>query len=166
MRNLIAGRTGACGSPESVHEHWMREALTLARQAGARGEVPVGAVAVVGGECVGRGRNGPIATVDPTAHAEMQALRMAGRAMGNYRLPAATLYVTVEPCAMCAGAMVHARIEHLVYGAAEPKWGAVASTARLFELPGINRRPEVTAGVLADECAQLLIDFFEARRTS
>ena len=91
---------------------------------------------------------------------------MAARAVGNYRLPGATLYVTVEPCAMCTGAMVHARIAHLVYGAPEPKSGAVASTARLFESPGINHRPEVTAGVLADECAQLLIDFFGARRDS
>ena len=144
----------------------MREALALARQAGARGEVPVGAVVVVDGECIGRGRNGPIATVDPTAHAEMEALRMAARAVGNYRLPGAVLYATVEPCAMCAGAMVHARIERLVYGAPEPKSGAVASTARLFESPGVNHRVEVTAGVRADECAQLLIDFFAARRGS
>ena len=144
----------------------MREALTLARQAGVRHEVPVGAVVVIDGECIGRGGNRPIATVDPTAHAEIEALRMAGRAVGNYRLPGAALYVTVEPCAMCAGAMVHARIEHLVYGAAEPKSGAVASTARLFESPGVNHRPEVTAGVLADECAQLVMEFFEARRVS
>lgn len=149
-----------------MHESWMREALALARQAGARGEVPVGAVVVVDGECVGRGRNGPIATVDPTAHAEIEALRMAARTVGNYRLPGAALYVTVEPCAMCAGAMVHARIEHLVYGAPEPKSGAVASTARLFESPGVNHRIEVTAGVLANECAQLLIEFFGARRGS
>ena len=144
----------------------MREALALARQADAQGEVPVGAVVVVDGECVGRGRNSPITTADPTAHAEMEALRMAGRAVGNYRLPGAALYVTVEPCAMCAGAMVHARVERLVYGAPEPKSGAVASTARLFESPGVNHRVEVTAGVLADECAQLLIDFFAARRGS
>ena len=144
----------------------MREALALARQAGARGEVPVGAVVVVDDNCVGRGRNGPIATVDPTAHAEIEALRMAARAVGNYRLPGALLYVTVEPCAMCAGAMVHARIAHLVYGAPEPKSGAVASTARLFESPGVNHRVDVTAGVLGDECAQLLIDFFAARRGS
>ena len=144
----------------------MRQALALARQAGARGEVPVGAVVVVDGECVGRGRNGPIAAVDPTAHAEMEALRMAARAVGNYRLPGSVLYVTVEPCAMCAGAMVHARVAHLVYGAPEPKSGAVASTAQLFESPGVNHRVEVTAGVLRDECAQLLIDFFAARRGS
>ena len=144
----------------------MREALTLARQAGSRDEVPVGAVVVVDGECVGRGRNRPISAVDPTAHAEVEALRTAARAVGNYRLPGATLYVTVEPCAMCAGAMVHARIAHLVYGAPEPKSGAVASTGRLFEAPGINHRVEVTGGVLADEGAQLLIDFFDARRGS
>ena len=142
----------------------MREALALARQAGAGGEVPVGAVMVVDGECVGRGRNGSITAVDPTAHAEMEALRMAARAMGNYRLPGATLYVTIEPCAMCAGAMVHARIARLVYGAAEPKSGAVASTGRLFESPGVNHRVEVTGGVLADECARLLTAFFAARR--
>ena len=144
----------------------MREALALARQAGACGEVPVGAVVVVDGECVGRGRNGSISRVDPTAHAEIEALRMAAGTVGNYRLPGAALYVTIEPCAMCVGAMVHARIEHLVYGADEPKSGAVASTARLFESPGINHRPVVTAGVLAEECAQLLIDFFAARRSS
>ncbi|MDE0420882.1 MAG: tRNA adenosine(34) deaminase TadA [Gammaproteobacteria bacterium] len=144
----------------------MRRALALARQAGAQGEVPVGAVVVVDGECVGRGRNRPISAVDPTAHAEIEALRMAARAVGNYRLPGALLYVTVEPCAMCAGAMVHARVAHLVYGAPEPKSGAVASTARLFESPGVNHRVEVTAGVLAHECAQLLIDFFGARRGS
>ena len=144
----------------------MRRALALARQAGAQGEVPVGAVVVVDGECVGRGRNGPISAVDPTAHAEIEALRMAARAIGNYRLPGALLYVTVEPCAMCAGAMVHARVAHLVYGAPEPKSGAVASTARLYESPGVNHRVEVTAGVLGDDCAQLLIDFFGARRGS
>lgn len=144
----------------------MRQALALARQAGARGEVPVGAVVVVDGECVGRGRNRPISAVDPTAHAEMEALRMAARSVGNYRLPGSVLYVTVEPCAMCAGAMVHARVAHLVYGAPEPKSGAVASTGRLFESPGVNHRVEATAGVLANECAQLLIDFFGARRGS
>lgn len=144
----------------------MRRALALARHAAARGEVPIGAVVVADDECVGRGRNGPVSAVDPTAHAEIEALRMAARAVGNYRLPGAVLYATVEPCAMCAGAMVHARIAHLVYGAPEPKSGAVASTARLFESPGVNHRPKVTAGVLADECAQLLVEFFGARRGS
>lgn len=144
----------------------MRQALALARQSGAGGEVPVGAVVVLDGECVGRGRNRPIASVDPTAHAEVEALRMAARAVGNYRLPGSVLYVTLEPCAMCAGALVHARIAHLVYGAPEPKSGAVASTIRLLESPGVNHRVEVTAGVLADECAQLLTDFFAARRSA
>ena len=126
----------------------------------------MGAVLVLAGECIGRGRNRPISAVDPTAHAEIEALRMAARAVGNYRLPGSVLYATVEPCAMCAGALVHARIARLVYGAPEPKSGAVASTSRLFESPGVNHRVEVTAGVLADECAQLLIDFFGARRFS
>ena len=142
----------------------MREALVLARQAGAEGEVPIGAVAVVDGALVGRGRNRPIATVDPTAHAEIEALRMAGRALGNYRLPGCVLYVTVEPCAMCAGALVHARVARLVYGTVEPKSGAVASTNRLLESPGLNHRVEVTAGVLAADCAKLLVEFFAAKR--
>ncbi len=142
----------------------MREALVLARQAGGEGEVPIGAVAVVDGALVGRGRNRPIATVDPTAHAEIEALRMAGRALGNYRLPGCVLYVTVEPCAMCAGALVHARVARLVYGTVEPKSGAVASTNRLLESPGLNHRVEVTAGVLAADCAKLLVEFFAAKR--
>ncbi len=142
----------------------MRHALDLARQAGSRGEVPVGAVVVMDGQCVGRGRNGSITRVDPSAHAEMEALRMAARSVGNYRLPGAVLYATVEPCAMCAGAMVHARIAQLVYGAPEPKSGAVASTGRLFESPGVNHRVEVTAGVLAPECAELMVRFFADRR--
>lgn len=142
----------------------MREALVLARQAGGEGEVPIGAVAVVDGALVGRGRNRPIATVDPTAHAEIEALRMAGRALGNYRLPGCVLYVTVEPCAMCAGALVHARVARLVYGTVEPKSGAVVSTNRLLESPGLNHRVEVTAGVLAADCAKLLVEFFAAKR--
>ena len=142
----------------------MREALVLARQAGGEGEVPIGAVAVVDGALVGRGRNRPIATVDPTAHAEIEALRMAGRALGNYRLPGCVLYVTVEPCAMCAGALVHARVARLVYGTVEPKSGAVVSTNRLLESPGLNHRVEVAAGVLAADCAKLLVEFFAAKR--
>ena len=145
-------------------EFWMRQALDLAREAGAAGEVPVGALVVVDGKLAGRGWNRPIATVDPTAHAEMEALRMAARAMGNYRLPGAELYVTVEPCAMCAGALVHARIARLVYGAAEPKSGAVESTARVLESPALNHRVAVTSGVLADECAELMTAFFASRR--
>ena len=144
--------------------HWMREALALARRAGAAGEVPIGAVVVVQGQCVGRGRNRPITAVDPTAHAEVEALRMAARAVGNYRLPGAEVFVTVEPCAMCAGALVHARVARLVYGAVEPKSGAVESTDRLLDSPGLNHRVAAIGGVLADECAQLMIDFFSTKR--
>ena len=149
---------------EPTDEHWMRQALALAHQAGATGEVPIGAVVVVHGLLVGRGRNRPITTVDPTAHAEIEALRMAARAVGNYRLPGAVLYVTVEPCAMCAGALVHARVARLVYGAAEPKSGGVISSSRTLESAGLNHRVEVTAGVLAEEGAGLLRAFFAARR--
>ena len=142
----------------------MRCALALARQAGAAGEVPVGAVVVRDGEVLGRGRNNPIASTDPTAHAEVEALRAAARQAGNYRLPGADLYVTVEPCLMCAGALVHARIARLVYGAPEPKAGAVVSTARALDGPGLNHRVQVAGGVLAPDCAELLVAFFAARR--
>jgi len=145
-------------------EYWMRQALVLARQSGAAAEVPIGAVVVVDGILVGRGRNRPIGTVDPTAHAEMEALRMAARTVGNYRLPGAVMYVTIEPCAMCAGALIHARVARLVYGASEPKFGAVESTAHVLDAPGLNHRVEASGGVLADECAQVLVSFFEARR--
>ena len=142
----------------------MRQALEMARRAEAAGEVPIGALVVVDGKLVGRGWNRPIATVDPTAHAEMEALRMAARAIGNYRLPGAELYVTVEPCAMCAGALVHSRVARLVYGAAEPKSGAVENTGRVLDLPGLNHRVAVTSGVLADECAERMVAFFASRR--
>ena len=147
-------------------EFWMLQALDLAREAQAAGEVPVGALVVVDGKLAGRGWNRPIATVDPTAHAEMEALRMAARTAGNYRLPGAKLYVTVEPCTMCAGAMVHARIARLVYGASEPKSGAVESTARILDSPGLNHRVAVTSGVLAGECAELMSAFFASRRNA
>lgn len=145
-------------------EDWMRCALALACRAAAVGEVPVGAVVVRAGEIIGRGRNQSIGANDPTAHAEIQALRCAARTAGNYRLPGATLYVTVEPCMMCAGALVHARIARLVYGAAEPKSGAVVSMGRLLSQPGLNHRVEVSGGVLANDCSQLLVAFFAARR--
>ena len=144
--------------------HWMRLALVEARAAGAAGDVPVGAVVVRDGEVVGRGRNCSIAATDPTAHAEMCALRAAAQTLGNYRLVGCTLYVTVEPCLMCAGALVHARIERLVYGAPEPKTGAVASAAQVLDGPAVNHRVAVCAGVLADEAGALLRDFFAARR--
>ena len=143
----------------------MQQALALARQAGAAGEVPVGAVLVRDGVVVGEGRNGPIHRADPTAHAEILALRDGARRLDNYRLPGSTLYVTVEPCTMCAGALVHARVASLVFGAPEPRAGAVQSTARVLDNPGLNHHVAVTGGVLAEECAGLLRAFFSGRRT-
>lgn len=142
----------------------MREALVEAAQAAKLGEVPVGAVVVVAGEIVGRGFNQPISGTDPTAHAEIVALRDAAVRQGNYRLPGSTLYVTVEPCTMCAGALVHARVERVVFGAAEPRSGALISTARVLDNPALNHRVEVVGGVLARESAAQLQDFFAHRR--
>jgi len=147
-----------------AHMHWMRRALELAESAASIGEVPVGAVVVRDGEILGEGFNQPIGAVDPTAHAEIVALRDAARRAGNYRLTGATLYVTVEPCTMCAGALVHARIGTLVYGAPEPKSGAVESTARTLDNPRLNHRVEVIGGVLAEASATLLKQFFAGRR--
>ena len=145
-------------------EHWMAEAVSLARAAGTRGEVPVGAVIVKGGAIVGRGGNAPIALNDPTAHAEIAALRDAGRALGNYRLPGCDLYVTIEPCAMCAGAILQARIARVVFGAQDPKTGACGSVVDLFAEPRLNHHASVTGGVRAVECGTLLTQFFDARR--
>jgi tRNA(adenine34) deaminase len=142
----------------------MRAALVEARKAMANDEVPVGAVVAVGNEIVAAGFNRPISAVDPTAHAEIQALRAAARKVGNYRLTGATLCVTVEPCAMCVGAMMHARIATLIYGAPEPKTGAVRSTMKLLDDPGWNHRVLVIAGLMADECRTLLQEFFQKRR--
>ncbi|MEP7182447.1 MAG: tRNA adenosine(34) deaminase TadA [Betaproteobacteria bacterium] len=143
---------------------WMAEALALAHAAQARGEVPVGAIVVKDGAIVGRGGNAPIARSDPTAHAEIAALRDAGRALGNYRLPGCELYVTLEPCAMCAGAIMHARIARLVYGARDPKTGACGSVVDLFAEPRLNHHTAVTGDVCADQCGRLLSTFFAARR--
>ena len=154
----------AAGEDGAHDERWMRAALELARQAAAHGEVPIGAVVVRDGALLGSGFNRPIGNADPTAHAEIEALRDAGRRAGNYRLPDAALYVTVEPCLMCAGALAHARIARLIYGAPEPKSGAVASTACALESPGLNHRVQVRSGVLAGECAALMRSFFAARR--
>jgi tRNA(adenine34) deaminase len=143
---------------------WMREALDEARAAERRGEVPVGAVLVREGACVGRGGNRTIAECDPTAHAEIVALRAAAQAARNHRLERATLYVTVEPCAMCAGAIVQARVDRVVYGAEDPKGGAFRSCFAVLTSPMVNYRVEVTPGVLAEECAALLQAFFAARR--
>ena len=152
------------GGGSGSDERWMREALAEARLAGGRGEVPVGAVVVLDGAVVGRGSNQPILATDPTAHAEIVALRGAARTAGNYRLTGAALYVTVEPCLMCAGALVHARIGRLVFGAAEPKAGAVRSTMRALDHPALNHRVEVAGGVLEPECTELIQAFFAERR--
>jgi tRNA(adenine34) deaminase len=142
----------------------MAHALALATEAAARGEVPVGAVVVRDGAIVGRGGNAPIAGNDPTAHAEIAALREAGAIVGNYRLTGCTLYVTLEPCAMCAGAILHARLARLVFGARDAKSGACGSVIDLFAEMRLNHHTRVSAGVAADECARLLTQFFAARR--
>ena len=142
----------------------MLAALNQAREAKAAGEVPVGAVVVKDGKIIGTGFNAPISRHDPSAHAEMQALRAAATTLGNYRLPCCELYVTLEPCAMCVGAMLHARIARLIYGAADPKTGACGSVLDLFSEPRLNHHATVTAGVMAEECGALLREFFAARR--
>jgi tRNA(adenine34) deaminase len=142
----------------------MREALALAAEAGRQGEVPVGAVVLIDGEIAGRGFNQPIGSRDPTAHAEIVALRDAARRVGNYRLPGSTLYVTIEPCQMCVGAMVHARVAEVVYGAREPKAGALESAMRAHEHPSLNHRMSARGGVLEDECRDIVQAFFASRR--
>ena len=144
--------------------HWMQHALALARQAGERGEVPVGAVLVREGEIIGDGANSPVSAHDPTAHAEIRALRAAALRVGNYRLPGSTLYVTIEPCTMCFGAMVHARVERLVYGAPEPRAGVCESQLQLPAAGFYNHRICVDAGVMAEESSALLKGFFARRR--
>ena len=146
------------------HEHYMKQALQLAAQAGERGEVPVGAVLVRDDKVLGTGTNSPITLNDPTAHAEIQALRDAARTTGNYRLPGTTLYVTIEPCTMCVGALIHARIALLVFGAREPRAGAVVSQHRLLQSPAHNHRIDHIEGILQAECAQQIQQFFQAKR--
>jgi tRNA(adenine34) deaminase len=150
--------------PESTDETWMRRALDLARQAEAAGEVPVGAVLVRGKELVAEGRNASVASDDPSAHAEIQALRAAGKALGNYRLPDTTLYVTLEPCPMCAGALVNARVARLVFGIGDPRVGAAGTVFDIVRAPEVNHRLEVSGGVLESECRDLVQAFFRARR--
>ena len=145
------------------HERFMRLALAQARAAGGAGEVPIGAVVVRDGVVLGEGSNRPIASHDPTAHAEMVALRAAAAAAGNYRLPGAIVYVTLEPCLMCVGALIGARVATVVYGAAEPKWGAVESILDVSALAA-NHRFAAVRGVLEDECRALVVDFFRAKR--
>lgn len=149
---------------ESPDIHWMRRALELATLAAREGEVPVGAVLVKGGQLIAEGRNRPIADHDPTAHAEIQVLRAAGKAMNNYRLSGTTLYVTLEPCPMCAGAIVHARVERVVFATTDPRTGAAGSVYNLLQSNELNHRCEVEGGVLADESANLLRGFFRSRR--
>ena len=148
----------------SVDEDFMRLALAEAQRGLEAGEVPVGAVVVRDGAILGRAHNAPIGLADPTAHAEIIALREAGRRLGNHRLPGATLYVTVEPCPMCCGAALHARVARVVYGALDPKTGAVESLYRLLDDARLNHRVEAMAGVLAEECGAVLRRFFEDKR--
>ena len=145
-------------------EHWMRRALDLASRAAREGEVPVGAVIVREGVEIGAAANAPIRDADPTAHAEVNAIRAVSRATGNYRLTGTTLYATMEPCVMCAGAIVHARIARVVYGAADERWGGAGSVFDVLGCGRLNHRPLVRGGVLARESANLLLEFFRARR--
>ena len=145
-------------------EYWIRHALKLAERAQQEGEVPVGAVLVQNDEIIGAGWNRPIAAHDPTAHAEIMALRAGAEKLGNYRLNDTTLYVTLEPCVMCAGAMVHARIKRLVFGASDPKAGAIRSAFNILDSGRLNHRVEHMGGILSEECGAMLSRFFEARR--
>lgn len=149
---------------DEIKVYWMREALALAHKAEVAGEVPVGAVVVKNSAIIGRGWNHPISAHDPTAHAEIIAIREAAQSLGNYRLLDTTLYVTLEPCAMCAGAMVHARVERLVFGVSDPRAGAAGSVFDIAHAPALNHRLDVIGGVLAEECGSLLRQFFASRR--
>jgi tRNA(adenine34) deaminase len=156
--------TNATMGMAATDADWMRRALDLGARAAASGEVPVGAVLVRDGTVIGAGWNRPIATHDPTAHAEVVALRAAAAAVGDYRLGGATLYVTLEPCVMCAAALIHARVERVVFGAWDPKAGGAGSVLDVFRTPQLNHRIDVFGGVLAEECAELLRRFFAERR--
>ncbi|OGT82355.1 MAG: hypothetical protein A3J35_03470 [Gammaproteobacteria bacterium RIFCSPLOWO2_02_FULL_52_10] len=145
-------------------EYWMNHALCLARRAEVEGEVPVGAIVVLGQECIGEGWNNPVGSHDPAAHAEIMALRAAGLQMQNYRLPGAVIYVTLEPCVMCAGAIIQARISRVVFGAVDPKAGAAGSVFSILGTDLLNHSVQCTGGVLASECAALLQEFFRVRR--
>jgi tRNA(adenine34) deaminase len=151
-------------TPQQTDLQWMNKALSLAAEAAECGEVPVGALVVSEGVCIGQSFNAPISRVDPTAHAEISALRAAAKEVGNYRLPGATLYVTIEPCMMCAGALIHARIKRLVFGAREPRAGVISSNMRVLEQSFFNHRIEWQEGVCADQCASMMKAFFSQRR--
>jgi len=147
-----------------LDRQFMQQALDQAKLAAMAGEVPVGAVLVRGGKIISRGFNQPISNSDPSAHAEMMALRAAAHIESNYRLPGTTLYVTLEPCLMCAGAMLHARVERVVFGATDPKTGAAGSVLNVFSEKQINHQTQVEGGIMSDECGQILRDFFKGRR--
>jgi tRNA(adenine34) deaminase len=147
-----------------MHELFMAAALDQARRGLAAGEVPIGAVLVIDGAIVAQAFNQPIGAIDPTAHAEILVLRAAAQAIGNYRLNEATVYVTIEPCLMCVGALVHARVREVVYGAVEPRTGALVSTLHALDSPGLNHRFTVTAGVLEEDCRELMQEFFRGKR--
>lgn len=151
-------------SQQVIDSGWMQQALDCARRAAAQGEVPVGAVIVQDGQCLARGWNQPIGHHDPSAHAEIMALRAAGQAAGNYRLPGATLYVTLEPCIMCAGAILHARLARVVFGAWDPRAGAVESLYDVLSVSRLNHSLECSGGLMEHECAELLRGFFRERR--
>lgn len=164
MRRALISWELPVSESEFTHEYWMRHALRLAKCAREEGEVPVGAVLVKGNKVIGEGWNRPVGRHDPTAHAEIMALRQGGLMLQNYRLLDTTLYVTLEPCVMCAGAMVHSRIGTLVFGARDAKTGAIGSLMDVLGHPGMNHRVGVIEGVLAAECSGMLSDFFRARR--
>jgi len=166
IRTPIPGSPNFMAEFEAFDTRFMREALALAAEGEALGEVPVGAVVVKDGEVISRAFNAPISSTDPTAHAEVRALRNAAARLGNYRLPDCSLYVTLEPCAMCAGAILHARLARVVFGATDPKTGACGSVLDLFAERRLNHRTQVTGGVLEDECGAMLKRFFAARRAA
>ena len=165
MRPLIAGQMFMPNSSHPRDAEFMQLALAQAELARAAGEVPVGAILVLNNEVVAAGHNQPISQNDPSSHAEMVVLRSAGQKLNNYRLPETTLYVTLEPCMMCSGAIMHARVSRLVYGAKDPKTGCVHSVLKLFDHEQLNHHTIVEGGVLEESCAQVLKDFFKERRT-
>jgi len=149
---------------QAAAEYWMREAIDEARKAGDEGEVPIGAIVLLNGKIIGRGHNSPIRLCDPSAHAEIVALRQAARNAGNYRLPGSVLIVTIEPCVMCVGAMIQARVDELIYGARDPKAGAIHSVFNIADTEELNHRIQAAGGILEDECGAIIREFFAARR--
>lgn len=161
-RSVVAEAQTSAEKQEDIF--WMTKALELAQKAWDEDEVPVGALVVLDGRLLGEGYNQPVGSSDPSAHAEMTALRRAAKTLGNYRLPGTVLYSTIEPCSMCAGAMIHARIERLVYGAAEPRAGAVESTIQVLSNDNLNHRVEIRSGILQAECSEMISRYFKVKR--